>query len=74
LYSRDGCRENKPKTNTMENQGTQTATYTNKALNETYTINGVRGTEQAWDLAAFVCRRNNWSLSMFCNDVTIKIN
>lgn len=48
------------------------ATYTNKATNEVYTLRGVKSLEQAWNMAEFVCRRNNWNLSMFCYDVTVK--
>jgi hypothetical protein len=48
------------------------ATYTNKATGETYKLNGVNSLEQAWNLAEFVCRRNNWNLSMFCFDVNVK--
>lgn len=48
------------------------ATYHNTATGETYTLKGVKSLEAAWDLAEFVCRRNNWNLSMFCNDVKVK--
>jgi hypothetical protein len=37
-------------------------TYTNKSTQETYLIKGVSSLEQAWSLAEFVCKRNNWNL------------
>jgi len=48
------------------------ATYTNKATGEKYTLKGVKSLEQAWNLAEFVCRRNNWNFSMFSCDVKVK--
>lgn len=50
------------------------ATYTNTALNETYELGGINNLEQAWDMAEFVCNRNNWNLSMFSYDVRVKLN
>lgn len=50
-----------------------TAVYYNRATEETYKIRGVRDLEQAWNLAEFVCNRNNWNLSMFCHDVQVKL-
>jgi hypothetical protein len=50
-----------------------TATYTNKALNETYKIGGVKDLEQAWNLANFACRRNNWNPAAFCMDVKVTV-
>lgn len=47
-------------------------TYTNTATGETYKLSGVNSLEQAWNLAEFVCRRNNWNLSTFCSDVRVK--
>lgn len=49
-----------------------TATYINKATSEIYKLRGVKSLEQAWNLAEYVCNRNNWNYSMFCNDVTVK--
>ena len=49
------------------------AIYTNKATEETYTLAGVTGIEQAWDMWKFVCGRNNWNPATFINDVTVKI-
>jgi hypothetical protein len=48
------------------------ATYFNKATGETYTLKGVNSLKQAWNMAEFVCKRNDWNLSMFCNDVRVK--
>ena len=50
-----------------------TATYQNKATKETYQLGGVKGIEQAWKMAEFVCNRNNWNLEMFSNDVKVSI-
>ena len=50
------------------------AIYTNHATNETYTLGmEIADLKTAWNLAAFVCNRMNWNLSMFCNDVTVKL-
>lgn len=49
------------------------ATYHNKVLDETYTLAGVNGLEQAWHMADFVCRRNNWNPDMFCDDVKVTV-
>lgn len=51
-----------------------TATYTNKATNETYRIGGIKGLAQAWNLAPFVCSRMGWNLSMFSYDVKVKLS
>lgn len=48
--------------------------YTNNATGETYTLKGVCSLKQAWNLAEFVCQRNNWNLSTFCFDVTVKFS
>ena len=48
------------------------AQYYNNATGETYKLNGVSSLKQAWDLAEFVCSRNNWNISMFCHDVKVK--
>lgn len=58
----------------MQNSNTHTATYKNNATGETYKLNGVANLATAWNMAAFVCRRNNWNLEMFCNDVTVKLS
>jgi len=49
------------------------AIYTNKALNQTYTLAGISGLEQAWKLAELVCGRMNWNIDMFSYDVKIRI-
>ena len=41
---------------------TKTATYTNKALNETYKLGGVKDLAQAWNLADWVAKRNGWNV------------
>ena len=56
------------------NAGILTATYSNKATNETYKLAGVRDIQHAWDLAKHVCLRMDWNFWMFCNDVRISIN
>lgn len=50
------------------------ATYFNKATRETYTLRGITSLKQAWNMAEFVCERNNWNLSMFSYDVVVKFN
>lgn len=60
------------KTTTTNQQSIKMATYTNKATGETYTLKGIKSLKQAWKLAEFVCRRNNWNFSMFCFDVKVK--
>lgn len=52
----------------------KTATYSNKATGETYKLNGVNSLRHAWSLSEFVCRRNDWNHSMFCNDVKVTVN
>lgn len=47
------------------------ATYENIATGETYKMGGVKNMEQAWDLAEFVCRRNDWNLETFALDVKV---
>lgn len=59
--------------NELENQGYEIATYTNKATGEVYTLGGIRDLEHAWNMAEFVCNRNNWNLSKFTQDVTVKL-
>ena len=50
-----------------------TATYQNKATKETYNLGGVSGIEQAWNLASFVCYRNNWNIEAFTRDVRVSV-
>jgi hypothetical protein len=50
------------------------AIYTNTATNETYTLAGVKSISEAWNLASFVCSRNGWNFSMFCEDVRVKLS
>jgi hypothetical protein len=50
-----------------------TAIYQNKATKETYKLGGVSGIEQAWNMANFVCNRNNWNIEMFHTDVRVSI-
>lgn len=50
------------------------ATYINKATGEIYTLKGIISLKQAWNMAEFVCKRNNWNLSMFHFDVVVKFN
>jgi hypothetical protein len=57
-------------TNNQEHYGT--ATYTNKALGETYTLRGVRDLTHAWNMADFVAGRNGWNPAMFTTDVKVK--
>jgi hypothetical protein len=45
------------------------AVFTNKALNETYTLGGVKDLAKAWSLVTFACERNNWNHI----DVTVKL-
>lgn len=45
------------------------AIYTNKALNETYVLIGVRDLAHAWNLADFAASRNGWNVI----DVRVKI-
>lgn len=58
----------------QQKQNNMKATYTNKATNEVYIINGISSLKQAWNISEFVCKRNNWNHSMFCNDVKVKIS
>jgi len=59
--------------NIIKNIEIMTATYTNKQTKENYQIGGVKGLEQAWNLAEFVCNRNNWNLEMFSYDVIVRV-
>ena len=47
--------------------------YTNKALNETYTLCGVKNLKQAFSLYKTVCQRMNWNPDMFSYDVKVKV-
>lgn len=51
----------------------KTAIYHNVVLNETYKISGVKDLREAWNLAEFVCYKNNWNISMFSYDVRVKL-
>lgn len=57
----------------MTTQGTQSATYTNIATGETYTIGGIRDLEHAWAITEFVCNRMNWNHDMFTYDVRVRV-
>ena len=49
------------------------AIYFNKALNETYTLKGIKNLEHAWKLSKTVCQRMDWNLDMFSYDVKVKV-
>jgi hypothetical protein len=52
---------------------TSTAVYYNRATKETYRLGGIADLESAWNMASFVCSRNNWNLGMFHIDVKVSI-
>ena len=51
----------------------KTATYTNRATNETYQLGGVKNIGQAWTLYKTVCDRMNWNPETFALDVKVTI-
>lgn len=51
----------------------KTATYTNRATNETYKISGVKNIGQAWNLSETACNRMNWNPETFALDVKVTI-
>lgn len=54
--------------------GNMTATYTNKALQETYELSGIKDLKHAWKIYRTVCQRMNWNEDMFSNDMKIKLS
>lgn len=52
---------------------TITATYRNRATDETYKLIGVKSLAHAWRLAWWVAARTGWNLSTFHHDVAVTI-
>ena len=51
----------------------KTATYTNKATNETFQVTGLKNIGQAWSISKTVCDKMNWKNETFAIDVKVKI-
>jgi len=51
----------------------KTATYTNKATNETFQVTGLKNIGQAWSISKTVCDKMNWNNETFAIDVKVKI-
>ena len=53
----------------------KTLTYTNRQLNETYTISGDKlDLAKGWgSMMKLACRRMNWNFEMCANDVQVRL-
>ena len=49
------------------------ATYTNKVLQETYELAGVKNLQHAWKIYKTICMMTGWNPEMFSEDVKIKL-
>jgi len=54
-------------------KGSMTATYHNKATNETYKLSGLDSLEHAWKMSEVAAKRNNWNHEMFSHDVKVTV-